>query len=167
MPTIATLGVDGLVRGDRVEPRSKPSALLKSLLLEIHLQERRLKHILRHLGAAEIATEVTEQLLLVTVHKRLEGGFVPAAAEPPEQFLIGGPTFSPTVTPVDDVHRGGSDRFPVDHRTPASNGPLGAHRGRGAIAVNTAGWSLSGTGMRIVCNHRHYGVKGNRVRKMD
>jgi hypothetical protein len=31
--------------------------------------------------------------------------------------------------------------------------------------VNTAGWSFSGSGVRIVCNHRHYAVTWGWVRK--
>ena len=57
----------------------------------MNLQKRRLKHILRHLRAAEVATEVAEQLMLVAVHERLERGRIVPGTNPTNQFLIGRP----------------------------------------------------------------------------
>jgi hypothetical protein len=89
--TIPALGVDGLVGCDRVEPGSKPPAILEMLLLEMDLQKRRLENILRHLRATEVAPQIAEQLGLVPVHERLEGRRIVVHAEPPQQFLVGMP----------------------------------------------------------------------------
>jgi hypothetical protein len=57
----------------------------------VNLEKRRLKHVLRHLGVAEVATEITEQLLLIPLHERLEGRRILIPATAAEQFLIGKP----------------------------------------------------------------------------
>ena len=91
MPAVAPLGVDGLIGGDRVEPGPKPPAFLELLPLEVYLQKRCLKHVLRHLGATEIATEITKQLLFITMHQRLERGRVAVQPTAAEEFLVGKP----------------------------------------------------------------------------
>jgi hypothetical protein len=55
----------------------------------MNLEKRRLKHVLRHLGAAEIPAEVTEQLVLVPMDERLERGRVVLHAASTQQFLVG------------------------------------------------------------------------------
>jgi hypothetical protein len=57
----------------------------------VNLEKRRLKHVLRHLGVAEVATEITEQLVLIPLHERLEGRRILVSAAAAEQFLIGKP----------------------------------------------------------------------------
>ena len=98
------------------------------LLRQMDLEKRRLEHILRHLGAAEVAAEVTEQFLLVSVDERLEGGFVTVAAEPPQQFLVGRPFASASVI-------SGQPRRPTDRLAGRFDAPpLPAHRGRSPVA---------------------------------
>ncbi|MBU6223013.1 MAG: hypothetical protein KGR24_09755, partial [Planctomycetes bacterium] len=50
----------------------------------------------RHLGVAEIPAEITEQLLLVPMHERLESRLVPAPAAAPQEFLVGNRAVRPT-----------------------------------------------------------------------
>jgi len=80
--TIPTLGIDGLVGCDRVEPGAKPSPILKTFPLQVNLQERGLKHILCHLGIAQIAAEVAKQFLFISMHERLKRDRIVNCANP-------------------------------------------------------------------------------------
>ena len=89
MPLVPPLAIDGLIRGDGVQPRTHFSAFLELIALEMNLQERLLKNILGHLGIVQVMSQVTVKLLFIPPHQLLEGASFRLAAVCEQQFLVG------------------------------------------------------------------------------
>ena len=76
MPPVATLHVDRLVRGHRVQPRPNRAAGVEPIALQVDLEERLLEDVLGRLLVAEVVAKVTEQLALVALDQLAEGATV-------------------------------------------------------------------------------------------
>ncbi len=89
MAPCATLGVDRLVRGDRVEPRTEGPSAFEAGAFDVHAQERLLEDVLRHFRTAEVAAKVAEQLVLVATDERFKGLRITPPTEARHEFLVG------------------------------------------------------------------------------
>jgi hypothetical protein len=88
MSFITPLCVNRLVRGNGVEPRSKTSAFVELVALQVYLEKRCLEGILGHPGIAEVPPQVIKQLALVAADQRSEkfASALPAIRQ--QQLLI-------------------------------------------------------------------------------
>jgi hypothetical protein len=69
---IAPQGIDGLVGGNRVQPRPHRPACLVLPALLVQGQKRVLKHVFRQFAVAQVAAQVTVKLALVAAQKNPE-----------------------------------------------------------------------------------------------
>src|SRR5436190_2164031 len=69
VPARLALTINGLIGGDRIEPRPKPSPFIKVVALEVDLHEGRLEYILRHFGVAQVSAQIGVKLALVAAHE--------------------------------------------------------------------------------------------------
>src|SRR5262249_15961600 len=83
----AAEGVDRLVRGDRVQPRSHRPALFILANLGKHLKEGVLENVVREFAVAQVAAQVAVQFAFVAAHQHAER-LALASAEGREQVLV-------------------------------------------------------------------------------
>ena len=89
VPALVPLHVDRLVGGDRVDPRPKGPAVFEPVALEVHPEERRLKHVFGQFGVPEIAGQIAKQGLLVAMDERFVGPGIAGVTKLAEQFFVG------------------------------------------------------------------------------
>ena len=82
------LMIDGLVRGDRVQPGTEFPLGLELIALQIDLQEGLLENVFGHLGIAEIVPQIPVQLLLIPVDQLLERRPVSVVTVLQEQLFV-------------------------------------------------------------------------------
>ena len=82
------LMIDGLVRGDRVQPGTEFPLGLELIALQINLQEGLLENIFGHLGIAEVIPQIPVQLLLIPVDQLFERRPVSVVAVLQEQLFV-------------------------------------------------------------------------------
>ena len=88
MAAITPLMIDGLIRGDRVQPGTEFPLRLELIALQINLQEGLLKDIFGHPGITEIIPQIPVQLLLIAVDQLLERRPVSLVAVGQEQRFV-------------------------------------------------------------------------------
>src|SRR5687767_4338828 len=88
MTTISPLGVDRLVGGNRIEPRTELPAFLERVALLVDLEERRLEHILGQGGVTQEPTKVIIQFPLVARDQLGEEGRIASFAVRLQQLFV-------------------------------------------------------------------------------
>jgi hypothetical protein len=87
MPAVAPHGIDGLVRGNGVQPRAEGPARLILAALDVHLKEGVLKHVLGKAPILEITPQVTVEFALVPSNQEPKR-FGLSSTKAVEQILI-------------------------------------------------------------------------------
>ncbi len=82
------LMVDGLIRGDRVQPGTEFPLGLELIALQINLQEGLLENVFGQLGIAEIIPQIPVQLLLIPVDQLFERRPVSVVTILQEQLFV-------------------------------------------------------------------------------
>ena len=72
MATIPPLGIDRLVRGDRVQPGTDPAARFELTTLQVYLKKCGLKGVLSHLGVTQVVPQITVQFRIVSMDQLLK-----------------------------------------------------------------------------------------------
>ena len=86
---VTAFGVDGLVRCNRVKPGANLATRLEVFALQVDLEKRGLERVVGHLGIAEVASEVVEQLALVAVDQRVKGPAITVTPIREQEVLVG------------------------------------------------------------------------------
>ena len=88
VPLITSLGVDRLIRGDRVQPRPELPSLVELVTLQMDLKKRQLENILGHGRVAQIATQITVYFTFVTMDQLVKKLPIVRAAVIEQQPLV-------------------------------------------------------------------------------
>jgi hypothetical protein len=89
MTSVPSLGIDRLIRRNRIQPRSYFPPQFELVALEVHLEERGLKGILGHLRTARVTVQVAVQFSLVPPDQLSERLPISGLPVPEKQFLVG------------------------------------------------------------------------------
>jgi hypothetical protein len=86
---VAALGVDGLIGGDRIDPRANLAARLELVALQMDLQERLLEDVFGHFGITQVVPKVAVQLRFKAVDQFLEHPLIPPRAILQQELFVG------------------------------------------------------------------------------